>query len=146
MDFSCEIKVTKGQLRDMPVKMRERIVPTAIQRLANMTYYEMRNRAPVRSGNLRAMISEKVSKTNFEVASTVPYTPFVVLGTRAHVIRPVEAGVLHWVTDQGADVFAMRVFHPGTRPNDFITATACVINPQVVDVFERVFNEEVDRY
>lgn len=145
MDFDVKIYVTKGQLKDMPRKIRDKVVPLAIERLANSTYYEMRSRVPVRTGVLRATIAKDVKKSSFSVGPTEDYAGFVILGTRAHVIRPRSSPVLHWQTDEGEDVFAMRVFHPGTRPNDFVTSTLDAISPTVIDVFDRVFTEEMDR-
>jgi hypothetical protein len=50
------------------------------------------------------------------------YAWFVEYGTAAHVIEPKNKKVLHWV-DNGADVFAGRVHHPGTKPRAFVRTT-----------------------
>mgnify|MGYP007071587094 FL=1 len=39
------------------------------------------------------------------------------LGTKAHIIRPKRAKVLHWVAPTG-DVFAKEVHHPGTKAQE----------------------------
>lgn len=40
---------------------------------------------------------------------------FVDEGTEPHIIRPVRAKVLHWITPAGEDAFAKEVHHPGTK-------------------------------
>jgi hypothetical protein len=41
-------------------------------------------------------------------------------GTRAHVIRPRRTGALRF-RQGGRIVYARRVFHPGTKPNRYLT-------------------------
>ncbi|MFF7967076.1 hypothetical protein ACFZC3_17160 [Streptomyces sp. NPDC007903] len=49
-----------------------------------------------------------------------PATPYVLEGTRPHIIRPRRAkGVLRFEID-GQVVFAKVARHPGTRPNNFL--------------------------
>jgi hypothetical protein len=48
-----------------------------------------------------------------------PAALYVVGGTRPHVIRPVRARALRF-TIGGQVVYAKAVFHPGTKPNDFL--------------------------
>lgn len=48
----------------------------------------------------------------------VPYTPYVLDGTRPHLITAKAARALHW-KDGDRDVFARQVNHPGTKPNPF---------------------------
>lgn len=144
MDFSYEIRITKKQFEDMPKKLREKVVPRALKELSNMAYYEMRARAPVKTGALRNSIIQKDSNTKIEVAPTAAHAPFVLLGTRPHIIRPVNARVLRWEDSSGIH-FANWVFHPGTKANDFVTATAEAIQPSVIKTFENVFQEEFER-
>ena len=40
---------------------------------------------------------------------------FVDEGTEPHIIRPVKAKVLHWITPSGDNAFAKEVHHPGTK-------------------------------
>jgi hypothetical protein len=68
--------------------------------------------------------------------SDVPQARFTIEGTKPHVIEPVAVSgrtprtpwrpasggarsVLHWISAGGQDVFATRVNHPGTRPNEW---------------------------
>lgn len=145
MDFSYDVHLTKKQFKEMPKKVREKVVPRALKELSNMTYFEMRRRSPVRTGQLRNSITQKESQLKVEVAPTAKHTPYVLLGTRPHVIRPLRARMLRWTDSNGDAHFAKWVFHPGTRANDFVLDTAQEINPYVVKVFENVFQEEFDR-
>jgi hypothetical protein len=42
-------------------------------------------------------------------------------GTRPHVIRARNRKMLRFLSSSGRIVYAHRVFHPGTRPNHFLT-------------------------
>ncbi|WP_329173335.1 hypothetical protein [Streptomyces sp. NBC_01477] len=44
---------------------------------------------------------------------------YVLDGTRPHVIRPRRARALRFQSG-GSTVFAKVVYHPGTRPNNFL--------------------------
>lgn len=48
-----------------------------------------------------------------------PAALFVTLGTRPHLIRPVQARALRF-TVGGRVVYAQLVHHPGNKPNDFL--------------------------
>lgn len=77
---------------------------------------------PVRTGDLRR--SERYSRTfhgdtlRLEFTAHTPYAPYVVGGTRPHIIRPRAARALHWSDGSGSH-FAKVVHHPGNKPNDF---------------------------
>jgi len=49
-----------------------------------------------------------------KVTDGVFYGIYLEMGTRPHIIRPKNKKALHWVQD-GADMFAKVVHHPGTR-------------------------------
>ncbi|MDZ7742981.1 MAG: hypothetical protein U5Q03_14915 [Bacteroidota bacterium] len=51
--------------------------------------------------------------------SDVEYAQFVTMGTRPHVIVPRKPGGVLVFQAGGQTVFAKRVNHPGTGPNDF---------------------------
>lgn len=78
---------------------------------------EVRNMAPVKTGRLRDSIhQEKISPLHIDVVvggERAPYATYVIFGTRPHVIVPVHAKALHFVTDEGEEVFTKRVMHPG---------------------------------
>ena len=53
------------------------------------------------------------------INSRHPATLYVIGGTRPHVIRPVRARALKF-TVGSQTVYAKVVFHPGTKPNNFL--------------------------
>lgn len=83
---------------------------------------EIKREAPVRTGALRDSTTVRVESRGDRVklvfSADEPYAPFVIHGTAPHMIFPKSARALHWTTG-GADAFATRVSHPGTRPNNY---------------------------
>lgn len=54
------------------------------------------------------------------ITSTHPATRYVVEGTRPHPIVARRAKALRFTVKSGETLFRKRVFHPGTRPNNFL--------------------------
>lgn len=83
---------------------------------------EVGAQAPVDTGQLAASQSWDDQEGVLRVISTDnrgPIATYVIRGTRAHPIDPVNARMLHWVDAGGGDVFAGHVDHPGTVANPF---------------------------
>ena len=88
----------------------------------------LKDETPVRTGKLRnttvAQIIGSPDNQALDVrqAARSPqgafYGWFVREGTGPHTIVPVRVRVLHFIIG-GRDVFAMRVNHPGTKPNPY---------------------------
>lgn len=81
-------------------------------------------RCPVgKTQNLRKGLQVHLDGVKAVLTSDQPYAEFVVRGTRPHVIEPTKARVLAFESGGGYGggdmVFAMRVNHPGTKPNNF---------------------------
>ncbi|NUO48732.1 MAG: hypothetical protein HOV80_07740 [Polyangiaceae bacterium] len=80
--------------------------------------------APVETGRLKDSLEGVVtrsSSTSAEgvVRARVKHMRFVIEGTEPHVIEPKRKKALKF-NGAGGIVFARRVNHPGTRPNDFL--------------------------
>lgn len=81
--------------------------------------------APRRTGYLASQISaDDVSRVGpwslaSGVTSGADYSAPVHEGARPHVIRPVNARALRFMMGERV-VFAMRVNHPGNRPNPYL--------------------------
>lgn len=75
------------------------------------------------------------------IGSSAPEAPFVLRGTRAHEITPVNARALHFTVKGGDEVFARRVRHPGTKPNPFARDAMRRVAPEIRDLFARVMRE-----
>lgn len=73
--------------------------------------------------------------------SSDPVAPFVINGTRPHMIVPRNAKVLHFRTDAGGSVFAARVNHPGTRANFFASRAIMPLLPELQSSFSLIMRE-----
>lgn len=71
------------------------------------------------------------------VGTTNEIFKFVDEGTKAHIIRPVRAKMLHWV-DGGQDFFAKEVHHPGTKPQN--------ISKEIQQIWLGLMPEYFDKY
>ena len=72
-----------------------------------------------KGGQLRSSITPEFSADGMKgkAGPTVEHAKFVVKGTRPHDIYPREKKALYWV---GARHPVPHVFHPGTRPDNFV--------------------------
>jgi len=82
----------------------------------------IREEAPERSGALKRSVQHAVRVVgriggglSVRVVANRPYAGWVIEGRG--VVRPVRARCLHWMTESGEDVFAMRA--GPTKPNPF---------------------------
>lgn len=80
--------------------------------------------APVRTGNLRALIGMKMRVTRTlvigEVFSKARYSHYVHDATRPHIIRARRRRALRFEIEPGVVVFRRMVMHPGTRGVPFL--------------------------
>lgn len=104
----------------------------------------LKEEAPVKTGRLqRAIRYSRRTTPNLvrgEFKAHTPYAGFVVDGTKPHPIAAKAARSLHWRTG-GQDHFALRVSHPGTRPNPFNVRAVEPLRP----VLARMFRDSVRR-
>ncbi len=90
-----------------------------LEKLANIAYEKAFFSAPWRTGKLAGSIVKEVGDEEASIHALAPYAVYVVNGTAAHEIRPVNARVLAFEA-AGKMVFAPVVHHPGTQPNPFM--------------------------
>lgn len=98
-----------------------------------------------RSGQLeRAIDVRMIGDTTAEVyidSDLAPYGPFVHEGTKAHYIFPREKQSLRWVPVGGNGfVFAKRVFHRGTQPDQFLYEALDNSREAVRGIFSQAVN------
>lgn len=103
-----------------------------VRRITRQIENRARLYAPVNTGNLRNSITSAVVSRGLTVSgtvgATVPYAVYVHEGTRPHQIVPKRPGYpLTWKTGPGSGenrpgprLYAMRTFHPGTKPRPFL--------------------------
>ena len=70
---------------------------------------------------------------------SVPYAVMVHEGTEPHVIEPRNKLALRWAKG-GEFVFAKRVFHPGTKPDQFLYNAAEEMWPRIQGDFENALD------
>lgn len=89
--------------------------------VANILGVALRTEAPRRSGRLAnslvAQVSPGPGSTTVSFSSGVSYLGFVLHGTAPHEIVAHARALAFEIA--GQQVFAKRVHHPGTKPNDF---------------------------
>ena len=100
----------------------------------------MKADAPRRSGrmadSLQFVLGARQATFSTGSFEGVDYTPFVIDGTRPHVILPRRARHLRFVIG-GRVIFARRVRHPGTRPNPFPQRALERIFGRVEEILQR---------
>lgn len=82
-----------------------------------------RRQVGVDTGRLRSSINSTVNRSGPIVVRVGSNNPIALMhheGTKAHEIRPRRAKVLRFMQN-GVIRYAMRVWHPGTRPNRYLT-------------------------
>jgi hypothetical protein len=129
-------------LETLPIDIQEKAIPKFIASAADYAQREMSLGSPVRTGRLRTSIEKKVERTKAFIGPIAPYAPYVESGTRPHEIRPVRARALRFVIGTEV-VFAMRVQHPGTRPQPFVRETAAKLLNEISILWEKAFREVV---
>lgn len=120
-----------------------RCVERIAEAMADETETEMEKRAPRgKTGHLAENIRKiQLGPAMWAVAPMgVPYLPYVVYGTRPHMIYPRVAQALRWIDEEsGEERFAKYVHHPGTRPNPFIWQTEDAVRSRAPLIAQRVF-------
>jgi HK97 gp10 family phage protein len=95
---------------------------SSLSEMSNKLEQTMKEEVPVRTGYLQASITKDVMGLEARVGPTANYAGYVEMGTRPHLITPVNATVLAWESPTG-QAFAKFVRHPGTIPNPFTRRT-----------------------
>lgn len=121
----------------------KRLIQPLVERLASRAEQIMREKAPVRTGVLRASIMKEVMDGGAVIRPTVPYAVYAETGTSPHEIQPVHAKALRFEV-AGRLVFATRVQHPGSRPQPFIRETVDQVVQEMTGLYEQVFREAIE--
>jgi hypothetical protein len=112
----------------------------------------LKNAAPVgkgpRAGRLRDAIRyERATgegSVTLKFSTYVPYAPYVLGGTKPHVISAQAARALHWQRPDGSDIFRRKVSHPGTKPNPFPEKVIPVLAPLLRERLEAAVREAME--
>jgi hypothetical protein len=111
---------------DLTFKSHTGPVGREIDRRASRVLQGARQQVGVRTGQLRSNLHKEwitgpSGDVGQRVGSNVPYAWLHHDGTRPHIIAARRAKLLRYVNRQGQVVFARTVFHPGTRPNKYLS-------------------------
>lgn len=114
----------------------------------------LRDKAPIGRGNGTAGRKAGAFRDSFSYRSQTatgsllitfrssdPVAPFIINGTRPHMIVPRNARVLHFRTASGGNVFTTRVNHPGTRANFFASRAILPLMPELQSSFSLIMRE-----
>jgi len=116
MPTTASVRINPGLIARRIGVLRDRDLRKRAERVASRA----RQLAP---GSMKRAITTELTGQGRDrtalVTLTHPAAAFVTKGTRAHIIRPRTARVLRF-TSGSRVIFARRVLHPGTRPNEFM--------------------------
>ena len=80
------------------------------------------------------------------VGTTDEIFKFVDEGTKAHIIRPVRAKMLHWVDEaSGEDRFAKEVHHPGSKAREYSKEIREIWLGLMPDYFDKYLFEAIQK-
>ena len=119
-----------------------------LQHGAELLQRELRKDAPHRTGKyVNSWKTRKPKKDSITIETPMGQLMLWLefTGTRPHVIVPRRAKVLKWVNrETGQDVYAMKVNHPGTKPQPHLRPFIKKILPKWIDyTFTQIKKEHV---
>ncbi len=125
--FRLEINPTFRELNGRFVAANRQLLEDRrdeVRLLGSQMVNYLQEEAPKLTGefarNIRYRTFQQGDKVGFTTSSPQPLGRWIVGGTKAHEIRPRGQGYpLHWVKG-GQHFYAYRVWHPGTKPNDYV--------------------------
>lgn len=86
---------------------------------------------PVKTGRLRGATDFKVTRNTLRIGNNVEYAPYVELGTKPHVILPVNGKALFW---KGAKHPVKKVNHPGTKAQPFLMPLITNYKTEIISI------------
>ena len=110
-------------------------VQMALEELAQQIADYARMIAPVRTGGYQASIYGKaVGEWEIVIGSDYRVAAIIEYGSQPHFIRARDAEALHFFLDDGTEIFAKFVRHPGTLPNPVIHNAIMYFRQHIVQV------------
>lgn len=125
------------EFRDAPRKIQD-IGREWARGVAEDEAKQIRALAPARTGKFKSTI-HPYSRAFVIGVQFDPYPKlgfnllnWIIEGTKPHIIAARKAKALHFISiKRHGWVFAKRVWHPGTKPNDFVTRGAQVMDERI---------------
>lgn len=105
-----------------------------------MEYAQENHRFTTRTGALERSVKKEIAADGFSAVvfldeDEAAYAPMVHAGTKSHMIYPKYKKVLRWSGGDGF-VFAKRVKHPGTKPDEFLFKAADATKDEIQGVVD----------
>jgi len=121
-------------------------VAEGLQILAERLCSEIAAIAPGRLGT--EIRVQKLGEFDYEVGYDDPETEqiamFVNYGTASHLITPAFAQVLHFVTQEGEEVFTREVMHPGIAPTYYLERARMMVEAEAETIMENELTQIPD--
>lgn len=127
MGYESKVRQAKQYIEEWELKALKTvgafIDAAAVNLCPTGIYYGDEFEAVRVGGNLKNSMGFVVDKKKkaVHIGNKAKYAPFVEKGTGPHVITPKTAQVLSWVDKNSQRQYAGAVYHPGTRPQPFLT-------------------------
>jgi hypothetical protein len=104
---------------------------------AILAKYTTKATVPWRTGFLTQSFKAQLEGLSLTWFPTADYAKYVEFGTRPHAITAVNGQALVWY---GMDHPVRNVWHPGTRPDDFMGRIMESATPEIEDTFGQALN------
>jgi hypothetical protein len=145
MSISVTIKGIDGVVVELG-KFGPQLARRVVLDMSQIAFDSMQEGAARHSkkGNLLASVFNRPTQAGREVGHDLqraPHAPFVVFGTRPHIIRPKEKKALRWVSGNGF-VFARVVNHPGYRGDNYLETAATDAIKAFPGIVDRAIKEQ----
>lgn len=116
----------EGRLDARTFKGRTGPLDQMVERVTQRVAFRAKLIAPVGDTDelVRNIIVRPEGAAGWAIVVNVPYARFVIRGTKPHIIVPRTKRALRFEPERGTVVFAAKVKHPGTAPNNFLLRAA----------------------
>jgi len=131
-DYDVKIRTVQNTVKNF--------TPRVILEGSEMIEDEIKNQVPVKTGTLLASIRRDTQPLHAVISTNSGYGLFVDEDTKPHVIEAALGGYLRFVIN-GKVFFRKRVFHTGTKGQQFRRKTLDVVLPRFPDMFVRIWSE-----
>ena len=118
----------------------QEFTPRVILDGSQMIEDQMKVEVPVKTGRLQSSIRRDAQPFRAAISTNSGYGLFVDEDTKPHVIEARLGGFLRFVIN-GQVFFRKRVFHTGTKGQQFRRKTLDAVLPRFPDMFVRLWSE-----
>jgi len=144
MAISVTIQGLDGVIVELG-KFGPQLAKRVVLDMSQIAYDSMQSGASRHSkkGDLFASVYNRAVPGGREVGhdpARAPHAPFVVFGSRPHVIRPKDKKALRWVSGNGF-IFAKFVHHPGYRGDNYLETSASDAIKAMPGIVDRAIKE-----